>query len=137
MTLSIFFARKFCLLESLFLDKNSNQIDSLILNLIIFILWDGSSIGWVAVAVAGAGGVDGRFRCGGGSIGRGGGGCSGGGAAVWGWDFSEGLTMVLPPPTGGRRGGGGQHHHHPPPTRIAVAVIVAARKIVVVPAATV
>jgi hypothetical protein len=59
-----FFARKFCLPESLFLkknsnqslflDKNSNQIDSLILNLIIFILCDGSSIGWVAVAVADA-----------------------------------------------------------------------------------
>jgi hypothetical protein len=62
--LSIFFARKFCLPESLFLDKNSNQslflnknsnqIDSSILNLIIFILCDGSSIGWVAVAVADA-----------------------------------------------------------------------------------
>jgi hypothetical protein len=62
--LSIFFARKFCLPESLFLDKNSNQslfldknsnlIDSLILNLIIFILCDGSSIGWVAVVVADA-----------------------------------------------------------------------------------
>jgi hypothetical protein len=60
--LSVFFARKFCLPESLFLDKNSNQslfldknsnqIDSLILNLIIFILCNGSSIGWVAVAVA-------------------------------------------------------------------------------------
>ncbi len=49
------------MLESLFLDKNSNQIDSLILNLIIFILCDGSSIGWVAVAVADAWGVDGRF----------------------------------------------------------------------------
>ncbi len=44
------------MLESLFLNKNSNQIDLLILNLIIFILCDGSSIGWVAVAVAGAGG---------------------------------------------------------------------------------
>ncbi len=64
MPLSIFFARKFCLPESLFLDKNlnqslffdknSNQIDSLILYLIIFILCDGSSIGWVAVAVADA-----------------------------------------------------------------------------------
>ncbi len=64
MPLSVFFARKFCLPESLFLDensnqslfldKNSNQIDSLILNLIIFILCDGSSIGWVAVAVANA-----------------------------------------------------------------------------------
>ncbi len=62
--LSIFFARKFCLHESLFLDKNSNQsifldknsnqIDLLILNLIIFILCDGSSIGWVAVVVADA-----------------------------------------------------------------------------------
>ncbi len=62
--LSVFFARKFRLPESLFLDKNSNQslfldensnqIDSLILNLIIFILCDGSSIGWVAVAVADA-----------------------------------------------------------------------------------
>ncbi len=60
--LSVFFARKFCLPErfflnknlnqSLFLDKNSIQIDSLILYLIIFILCDGSSIGWVAVAVA-------------------------------------------------------------------------------------
>ncbi len=64
MPLSVFFARKFCLPESLFLNensnqslflnKNSNQIDSLILNLIIFILCDGSSIGWVAVAVANA-----------------------------------------------------------------------------------
>jgi hypothetical protein len=62
--LSVFFARNFCLPESLFLDKNSNQslfldkksnqIDSLILNLIIFILCNGSSIGWVAVAVADA-----------------------------------------------------------------------------------
>ncbi len=62
--LSIFFARKFCLPESLFLDKNSNQslfldnnsnqIDLLIFNLIIFILCNGSSIGWVAVAVADA-----------------------------------------------------------------------------------
>ncbi len=42
--------------QSLFLDKNSNQIDLLILNLIILILCDGSSIGWVAVAVADAGG---------------------------------------------------------------------------------
>jgi hypothetical protein len=73
--LSIFFARKFCLPESLFLDENSNQslflnknsiqIDLLILNLIIFILcewlfhWmgavavaDASSIGWVALAVS-------------------------------------------------------------------------------------
>ncbi len=56
MPLSLFFARKFRLLESLFLDKNSNQIDSLILNLIIFILCDGYSIGWVAVAMADAGG---------------------------------------------------------------------------------
>jgi hypothetical protein len=40
--------------QSLFLDKNSNQIDSLIRNLIIFILCDGSSIGWVAVVVADA-----------------------------------------------------------------------------------
>ncbi len=77
--LSVFFARKFCLHESLFLDKKSNQsrfldkisnqIDSLILYLIIFILCDRSSFGWVAVAVADAGGVDGRFRCGAGSIG--------------------------------------------------------------------
>jgi hypothetical protein len=62
--LSVFFARQFCLPrslflnkisnQSLFLDKNSNQIDLLILNLIIFILCDGSSIGWVAVAVANA-----------------------------------------------------------------------------------
>jgi hypothetical protein len=62
--LSIFFARKFCLPESLFLnenlnqslflDENSNQIDSLILYLIIFILCNGSSIGWVAVAVVDA-----------------------------------------------------------------------------------
>jgi uncharacterized membrane protein len=62
--LSVFFARKFHLPESLFLDKNSNQslfldensnqIDSLILNLIVFILCDGSSIGWVAVVVADA-----------------------------------------------------------------------------------
>jgi hypothetical protein len=62
--LSVFFARKFHLPESLFLDKNlnqslfldknSNQIDLLILYLIIFILCNGSSIGWVAVAVAGA-----------------------------------------------------------------------------------
>jgi hypothetical protein len=80
--LSIFLARKFRLLESLFLNKNSNQIDSLILNLIIFILCDGSSIGWVAVVVADAGGVDGRFCCGGGSICCGGGGCGGGGDAV-------------------------------------------------------
>jgi hypothetical protein len=71
--LSVIFARKFCLPESLFLDKksnqslflnkNSNQIDLLIPNLIIFILcngylWvlvavaDASSIGWVAVAAA-------------------------------------------------------------------------------------
>jgi hypothetical protein len=45
--LSVFFARKFCLPESLFLnknsnqslflDENSNQIDSLILNLIVLI----------------------------------------------------------------------------------------------------
>ncbi len=88
-------ARKYRLLESLFLDKNSNQIDLLILNLIIFILCDGSSIGWVAVAVADAGGVDGRFRCGGGSICRSGGGCGGGGAAVWGLDFGGGLMTVL------------------------------------------
>jgi hypothetical protein len=66
--LSVFFARKIRLPESLFLNENSNQIDSLILNLIIFILCYGSSIGWVAVAVADAGGADGRFRCGGGSI---------------------------------------------------------------------
>jgi hypothetical protein len=62
--LSVFFARKFCLPESLFLDKNSNQglfldensnqIELLILNLIIFILCNGSSIGWVAVVVADA-----------------------------------------------------------------------------------
>jgi hypothetical protein len=62
--LSIFFVRKFCLPESIFLDKNSNQslfldensnqIDSIILNLIIFILCNGSSIGWVAVVVADA-----------------------------------------------------------------------------------
>jgi hypothetical protein len=61
--LSIFFARKFCLPElildenlnqSLFLDENSNQFFLLILYLIIFILCDGSSIGWVAVAVADA-----------------------------------------------------------------------------------
>ncbi len=56
MPLSVFFARKFRLFECLFLDKNSNQIDSLILNLIIFILGDGSSIGWVVVVVADAGG---------------------------------------------------------------------------------
>jgi hypothetical protein len=77
--LSEFFARKFHLHESLFLDKNlnqsrfldkiSNQIDSLILYLIIFILCNRSSFGWVAVAVADAGGVDGWFRCGAGSIG--------------------------------------------------------------------
>ena len=64
MPLSVFFPRKFHLHESLFLNKNlnqsrfldkiSNQIDSLILYLIIFILCDGSSIGWVAVAVADA-----------------------------------------------------------------------------------
>ncbi len=36
------------MLKSLFLDKNLNQIDYLI----IFILRDASSIGWVAVAVA-------------------------------------------------------------------------------------
>ncbi len=54
--LSVLFARKFCLLESLFLDKKSNQIDLLILNLIIFILCNGSSIGWVALAVVDAGG---------------------------------------------------------------------------------
>jgi hypothetical protein len=62
--LSVFFASKFRLPEnlflnknlnqSLFLDKNSNQIDLLILFLIIFILCNGSSIGWVAVAVADA-----------------------------------------------------------------------------------
>jgi hypothetical protein len=77
--LSIFFARKFYLHESLFLDKNSNQscfldkisnqIDSLILYLIIIILCNRSFFGWVAVAVVDAGGVDGRFRCGAGSIG--------------------------------------------------------------------
>ncbi len=76
--------------QSIFLNKNSNQIDLLILNLIIFILYDGSSIGWVAVAVADAGGVDGRFCCGGGSIGHGGGGCGGGGAAVWDGSLVEG-----------------------------------------------
>jgi hypothetical protein len=86
----VFFARNFHLPESLFLEKNlnqslflnknSNQIDSLILNLIIFILCDGSSIGWVAVAVGDAGGGDGRFCCGGGSICPGSGGCGGGGA---------------------------------------------------------
>ena len=54
MPLSVFFARKIRLPESLFLNENSNQIDSLILYLIIFILCDGSSIGWVAVAVADA-----------------------------------------------------------------------------------
>ncbi len=64
MPLSVFFARKFCLPESLFLDENLNrslfldinlnQIGSLILYLIIFILCDGSFIGWVAVAVADA-----------------------------------------------------------------------------------
>jgi hypothetical protein len=77
--LSVFFKQKFCLHESLFLDKNlnqscfldiiSNQIDSLILYLIIFILCDHSSFGWVAVVVADAGGVDGRFRCSDGSVG--------------------------------------------------------------------
>jgi hypothetical protein len=66
--LSVFFARKLPLPESLFLDKklnqslfldkNSNQIDSLILYLIIFILCNGSSIGWVAVAVADASSID-------------------------------------------------------------------------------
>ncbi len=61
MPLSVFFARKFHLLESLFLDKITNQIDSLFFNLIIFILCDGSSNGWVVVAVADAGGVDGQF----------------------------------------------------------------------------
>ncbi len=40
--------------QSFFLDKNSNQIGSIILNLIIFILCDGSSIEWVVVAVADA-----------------------------------------------------------------------------------
>ncbi len=64
MRLSAFFARKFRLPESLFLlknsnqslflSKNSNQNDLLILYHIIFILCDGSSIGWVAVAVADA-----------------------------------------------------------------------------------
>jgi hypothetical protein len=63
-SLFVFFARKFRLPESLFLDKNSNQnlfldknsnqIDWLILNLIIFILCNGSSIGWVAVVVVDA-----------------------------------------------------------------------------------
>jgi hypothetical protein len=62
--LSVFFARKFRLPESLFLDENlnqslfldenSNQIDSLYLHLIFFILCNGSSIGWVAAAVANA-----------------------------------------------------------------------------------
>jgi hypothetical protein len=62
--LSVFFARKFHLPESLFLNENlnqslfldehSNKIDSIILYLIIFILCEGSSIGWVAVAVADA-----------------------------------------------------------------------------------
>jgi hypothetical protein len=65
--LSVFIARKSCLPESLFLDKNSNQslflnnnsnqIDLLILYLIIFILCNGSSIGWVALAVADASSV--------------------------------------------------------------------------------
>jgi hypothetical protein len=64
--LSVFFAQKFCLHESLFLDKKlnqscflnkiSNQIDLLILYLIIFILCNRSSFGLVAVAVADAGG---------------------------------------------------------------------------------
>ncbi len=89
-SLSVFCARKFHLLESFFLDKNSNQIDSLILNLIIFMLCNGSSIGWVAVAVANAGGVDSRFCCGGGSIGCGGGGCCGGGTIVGGYILVEG-----------------------------------------------
>jgi hypothetical protein len=53
-SLSVFCARKFCLLESLFLDKNSNHIDLLYLNLIIFISCNGSSIGRVAMAVANA-----------------------------------------------------------------------------------
>jgi hypothetical protein len=44
--------RKLCLLKSLFLDKNLNQIDSLIHILVIFILCNAFSIGWVAVAVA-------------------------------------------------------------------------------------
>ncbi len=117
-SLSVFCARKSCLLESLFLDKNSNQIDSLILNHIIFILCNGSSIGWVAVAVANASGVDGRFCCSGGSIGRGGGGCSGGSAAVWWLDFGGGLMMVPPPPTGRWRGGGAT----PPPLTSAAVI---------------
>ncbi len=64
MPLSVFFARKFRLPESLFLDenlnqslildKNSNQIDLLYLHLIFFISCNVSSIGWVAVAVADA-----------------------------------------------------------------------------------
>ncbi len=37
-SLSVFCARKLCLLKSLFLDKNLNRIDSLIPTLIIFIL---------------------------------------------------------------------------------------------------
>jgi len=63
-TFPYFLQESFCLPESLFLDENSNQslflnensnqIDLLILNLIIFILCDGSSIGWVAVAVVDA-----------------------------------------------------------------------------------
>ncbi len=44
--------RKLRLLKSLFLDKNLNQIDSLIHILVIFILRNASSIGWMAVAVA-------------------------------------------------------------------------------------
>ncbi len=102
------------MLESLFLDKNSNQIDSLILNLIIFILCHGSSIGWVMVAVADAGGWTAGFAA---------------TAAAYvaavevavvaapfgGWDFGRGLTTVLLPPTGGRRGGGATP---PPPTTL-------------------
>jgi hypothetical protein len=54
-SLSILCARKLLLLKSLFLDKNLNQIDSIIPTLIIFILRNASSIGWVVVAVAVAG----------------------------------------------------------------------------------
>jgi hypothetical protein len=50
-SLSVLCARKLLLLKSLFLDKNLNQIDLIIPTLIIFILRDASSIGWVAVAV--------------------------------------------------------------------------------------
>jgi hypothetical protein len=51
-SLSVLYARKLLLLKSLFLNKNLNLIDSIFPTLIIFILRNASSIGWVVVVVA-------------------------------------------------------------------------------------